>query len=100
MSKTTAELKLPAAFELSYDNFESYPDRLICPTSYHHAIEASKARLNAIAPKLFTSKDVEVKVVFRDLLLTEPGMAPSSRVSIHMLIYKDTTNGTYMTIQS
>jgi hypothetical protein len=70
---TTSALKLPGAFELSYENFESYPEKLVCPTSYPHAIKALKARLDALEPRLFTKRVAEIKVVFRDLFREHPG---------------------------
>jgi hypothetical protein len=59
-------LQLPASFESSYKDFESYPSNLICKTSYLYAIKASRKRLDAAASKLFTSKDDEVEVPTRE----------------------------------
>jgi hypothetical protein len=59
-------LQLSASFETSYKNFESYPGNLICKTSYLYAIKASKERLDAAAPKLFTSNNGEVDIPTRD----------------------------------
>jgi hypothetical protein len=70
---TPPALQLPHAFELSYRDFESYPSNLICQTSYLYAIKASKERLDAAAPKLFTSQDGEVEVPFRESLLSGVG---------------------------
>jgi hypothetical protein len=70
-------LQLPTNFESSYTDFESYPSNLICQTSYLYAVKASKERLDAAAPKLFTSQDGEVEIPFRESLPSGVGRFPS-----------------------
>ncbi|KAI9795256.1 MAG: hypothetical protein M1833_007278 [Piccolia ochrophora] len=66
-------LALPEPFKQSYESAESYPLNLVYQTSYFNALHAYQTRLDDAEPKLFTKKDAEVFVPFRDVLSTGQG---------------------------
>lgn len=75
-------LQLPDSFQRSYENFECYPQNLVQQTSYIGVLRAYTTRLDNAAPKLFTKKDAEIFVPFRDLLPTGQGMVGSNSLLV------------------
>lgn len=73
-------LKLPASFQLSYEEFESYPQNLIFRTPCTAISKAYKAKLdelNEVSLKLFIEKDEVADVPFLDFR----GLSKSSHCS-------------------
>lgn len=68
-----AFLQLTDSFQHSYENFESYPHELVYQSSYLSTTQAHKARLEDHADRLFTTKDEDINIPFRDLLPTGQG---------------------------
>lgn len=66
--------RIPESFQRSYGDFESYPRKLICQTTYREAAGAYVARLDNEESTLFLSiNDEEIEVPFRDLLPSGQG---------------------------
>jgi hypothetical protein len=61
--------RLPESFQRSYGDFESYPRKLICQTTYRDAAGAYVNRLDNAESKLFlpVGYEDEIEVPFRDL---------------------------------
>jgi len=79
-------------------DFEFYPLRLICQTTYRNAASAYVARLDNAESKLFLSLDFEdefkVLYLFRDLLPTgESEQAAITRLTKYVLIYLQDSRG-------
>jgi hypothetical protein len=58
--------QLPVSFQLSYENFESYPQNLVYKTTYTAVLKAYAARLEEASSTIFTEKDEDADVPFRD----------------------------------
>ena len=66
-------LQLTDSFQRSYENFESYPSELIYQSSYLNTTQAYKARLDEHTDRLFTARDENINIPFRDLLPSGQG---------------------------
>jgi hypothetical protein len=65
---------LSESFKRSYKAFESYPQNLICQTTYRDAADAYVTRLDNAEPTLFVEDEDLIEVPFRDLLPNGQGM--------------------------
>ena len=70
-------LEVPECFTRSYQNSDLYPQNLVHVrgTPYHRVLQAYTSRLDSAASYLFTGKEEDVFVPFRDLYPTGQGMA-------------------------
>ena len=69
---TNMALQLPLPFITSIKAFESYPENLLYQTAYHGVLKAYKSQIDDKARTLFTTKDADINVPFRDLI--NPGL--------------------------
>ncbi|KAL9609994.1 MAG: hypothetical protein Q9167_005267 [Letrouitia subvulpina] len=60
-------LQLPAAFANSYQEFASYPENVVHKSTYIGGLRRYRIRLDEVQSKLFTPKDANINVPFRDL---------------------------------
>lgn len=60
-------LQLPPDFIASYRDFISYPENSLVKSTYSGALRTQRLRLEDGQRKLFTQKDANVLVPFRDL---------------------------------
>lgn len=60
-------LQLPATFASSYGDYISYPENLSHKSTYAGGLRSYKLQLDAVQSKLFSTKDVNINVPFRDL---------------------------------
>ena len=70
-------------FDDSYQHFESYPANLLYAPIYRGALQTYGKRLSDAEPRLFTKKDAEISVSFRDFL--SPSQGESEPLSSGML---------------
>ena len=61
-------LQLPLPFVTSIKAFASYPENLIFQTTYHRVLKAYKSQIDEKERTLFTTKDANINVPFRDLI--------------------------------
>ena len=61
-------------FTKSYEEFASYPENLAHKSTYIGGLRSYKSRLDDVQSKVFTSKDANINVPFRDLVPSEDGM--------------------------
>ena len=71
---------LMATFETSYGDFETYPEKLLYAPIYKGALQTYSKRLSDVDSRLFTRKDAEVTVNFRDYLSPNHGTPAKPRV--------------------
>ena len=67
-----------ALFSKSYKEFASYPENLVHKNTYIGGLRSYKRHLDEVQNELFTSKDANINVPFRDLAPSEDSMAPHS----------------------
>jgi len=60
------QLALTPRFEESYESFESWPLNLMYKSSYKSVLQTYHGRLRESMPVLFTSRDDDIHVAFRD----------------------------------
>lgn len=61
-------LQLPLPFVTSIKAFASYPENLIFQTTYHRVLKAYKSQIDEKERTIFTTKDANINVPFRDLI--------------------------------
>ena len=68
-------LQLPANFMRSYEQYPSYPENLTFKSTYIGGLRNYKTELDNVQDNLFTTKEANIVVPFRDLSAVGNGMA-------------------------
>jgi hypothetical protein len=74
-------MQLPNEVQSSYMSFESYPENLVYQGSFPLALQASRSRLDRIAPDLFIDDNDDAHVPFRDWGTTSQGKSAPLRAA-------------------
>lgn len=79
------QANIPESFQRSYGDFECYPRKLICQTTYRDAARAYVTRLDNAEGRLFLAAgfEDEIEVPFRDLLPSGQGIFSHNIPSAH-----------------
>lgn len=73
LTESMMVLQLPSTFVKSIEDFALYPENLVHQTTYHSVLKAYKSQLDDKEKTIFTNKDLNINVPFRDLINSSIG---------------------------